>query len=127
MLTIAFAAWIIGGIVGLIAFAAASSAFPRPRDEDLPFLTDKERYEKKSGWYRVGEVTLSFAGGTYVVAFLLLWFVRQCRTDLDYGELDCGATMQQWGAIIEFVFLLVVGLLVGRPVLERITGLHRKV
>ena len=39
--------------VGLIAFAAASSVSPRPRDEDLSFLTDEKRYVRRSGWYRV--------------------------------------------------------------------------
>jgi hypothetical protein len=127
MLVTALTSWIIGGIVGLIAFAAASYVSPRPRDEDLRYLSDKERWMRGHQWYKVGEVTRGFAGGTYVVAFLLLGFTHQCRSDPDSGELYCGGTMQQWGAIIEFLFLIVVGLLVGRSILERITGSHRKV
>ena len=69
---------------------------------------------------------MQFAGWTYGLVLGVWLFSRQCQKFPENGELYCGDTGAQWSLIFGYLFLLTVGLLVGRPLLERVTGVHQK-
>ena len=123
MLLMAVASWVLAGVVGFIANLAASAASSDLDEENSAYLalSANERLARSQRrMQRIRTITLNFAGATYGLVFFLWWGFQNCTRIPGDFEYHCGGT--GWS----FLFLLIGGLLLGRRLLERIMGLHRK-
>jgi hypothetical protein len=120
MLKIAIVSWILGGLVGLIAAAAANAVVVGVRRSEGLAMTREGQKQAEVDRLWVRGMMLAFAGWTYGLVFYFWTFYQPCGAM--QSESSCGAGPGQWPLGLEFLFLLALGLLLGNGILARLFG-----
>lgn len=119
MVEIALVSWIVAGLVGIIVDAAVQKVAPSREFADPPATPGD--YEEKWRQVRKRNVVFQTAGWTYAVVFFL-WLVFSVRVPSWWSALD-GDNLEyalHHVNILGYGFLLGVGLLLGRFLLDKL-------